>query len=93
MESWQDHLRGQMELGFPVIAQHVISSVRYDVAYVDIDDKVKVMPDCRTRYTHFLYRGPNGTVLLGGGSMTLRSKTFRIHGATDAVEVPVVFAD
>ena len=93
VESWQDHLRGQMALGFPVIAQHVISSVRYDVAYVDIDDKVKVMPDCRTRYTPFLYRGPNGTVLLGGGSMTLRSKTFRIHGATDAVEVPVVFAD
>jgi len=90
---WQRSLSERLDLGFPVVAQHTISSVRYNIAYTGVDGRVAVLPDARTRFTPFLYRGKDGQILYGGGLMTLRSNTFRVHGATDAVEAPVIFQD
>lgn len=90
-ESWQKNLKKSMGLPWPVVAQHVISSARFTMPYVRSDDRIQLLTDARTRLTPFFLRGKNGKSVHCGSTITLRSNTFRIHGATDAVEAPVVY--
>ncbi len=92
---WVRHLEEVAALAHPVVAQHVIASARYTVAYRDVKGNVAIDHAARTRLTpFFLFHGGAGdTVELAGSTMTLRSGTFRIHGADDAEEGPVVFTD
>lgn len=88
---WRLHLNGQQSLSHPVVAQHLINSARFDVPYVGEDSRLNLQIGARTRLTPFFLRMPDGSIVQAGSTMTLRAKTFRIHGATDAVEAPVVF--
>ncbi len=88
---WERSLKERLQLPHPVVAQHVIASAQYDVDCLEEDGSISSLADARTRLTPFLMRGPNGKAVHAGSMITLRADTFRIHGATDAVEMPVVF--
>ncbi|MEK7615344.1 MAG: hypothetical protein AAB431_03100 [Patescibacteria group bacterium] len=93
--AWVTHLKDVAALPHPVVAQHIIASARYTVAYRDAMGRVAIDRAARTRLTpFFLFHGKAGSLVeLAGATMTLRSKSFRIHGADDAEEGPVVFTD
>lgn len=90
--TWQESVSSRLTLPFPVVAQHFIRSVRLDVPYVDENDRVQIRRRCATRLTPFLLRGSGGAVH-AGSAITLRANTNKVHGATDAIETPVVFRD
>lgn len=92
LTAWGDSLAERLVLPHPVVAQHVIASTTFDIAYTDVHGNAQVLRDARTRLTPFLMRDRREQGAIHAGStITLRSKTFRIHGATDAVEGPVVY--
>jgi len=91
-DAWIKHLTESLRLPHPVIAQHVIRSMTESVAYVDTKGVLRVLDEARTRLTPFFLRSKEGCALHCGSLITLRAKTMRVHGATDAVEAPVVYA-
>jgi hypothetical protein len=91
--AWWQTIKAYSRYGHPVIAQHVINSLRFDVGYSDEQQKISMLKAARTRLTPFLLRRPDNSAAHAGATITLRKDTFRIHGATDAVEAPVVFSD
>lgn len=90
--SWTGQIEERMKLGWPVVAQHFIAMTEFNTGYVDHEGRVQVLTGVRPRFTPFLLRGKNGRAVCTGGTMTLRHD-YKIHGATNAVEMPVVFAD
>lgn len=88
--AWIESLDDLTGLHHPVVAQHVINGAPFDVPYVNGDGTIHVLGSARTRLTPFFYR-INGEAVHAGSTVTLRAHTFRIHGATDAVEGPVIF--
>jgi len=92
---WEKELAVRARLPHPVVAQHIIASHRYTVAYRDSDGNVRLDRGARTRLTpFFLFSGDaetDGHVDLVGSTMTLRTGSFRIHGADDAEEGPVIY--
>lgn len=88
--TWADSLTELTDLHHPVVAQHVINGAPFDVPYVNGDGTIHVLGSARTRLTPFFYR-TGGQAIHAGSTVTLRAHTYRIHGATDAVEGPVVF--
>lgn len=92
-DAWRKSLETRMQLPHPVVAQHVIVSALFDAAYVEGNNTiVEALQGARTRLTPFFVR-VGGEAVHAGSTLTLRAGTFRIHGATDAVEGPVVFAN
>ncbi len=90
---WKRALEERMALNHPVVAQHVINGKRFDAVYLDPAGKPVLGADNRTRLTPFFLRGANGKVQHCGSMITLRAGSYRVHGATDAIEGPVVFGD
>lgn len=90
-DSWNSKLRGRMALNHPVVVQHIINSARFDVPVIEPDGTVKFLIGARTRLNPFFLRDREGKVTMGGRIVTLRSGSFRVHGATDAAEAPVIF--
>lgn len=90
-EAWSRSLEARMGLHHPVVAQHVIRSAQFSRCYVGADSRVAMLTGARIRVTPFLLRLQDGSTAHAGSTATLRSGTFRIHGATDAVEVPIRF--
>jgi len=90
---WSRSLREWMKLPHPMVAQHCIQSRMFRAPYLDLDGTVKMMEEARSRLTPFFIRQPDGVVDWAGSMITLRKDSFRIHGASDAAEGPVVFTD
>lgn len=90
--SWTAQIEERMKLGWPVVAQHFIAMTEVHTGFVDHEGKVRVLMGARPRFTPFLLRGKDGRAVCTGGTMTLR-RDLKIHGATNAVEMPVVFED
>lgn len=91
--NWQHIIDEYLRFSHPVVAQHVINSLRYDATYADHQGMTRLLAGARTRLTPFLLRGVDNNAVNAGATITLRTNTFRIHGATDAVEAPIVFSD
>jgi hypothetical protein len=91
LTAWVAQIDERMGLPHPVVAQHAIRQERFSVPFVDWDGTLRIKTQQRPRYTPFLLRGPDGVAVHGGGTMTFR-KDRKVHGATDAIEAPVVFA-
>ena len=87
---WERTLEERLRLRHPVVAQRAITSARFDVPWVTREDTVALLTDARVRLTPFFLRDERGTIHDLGATVTLR-QTFRVHGADDAVEAPVVF--
>ncbi len=90
--SWMINIKDMSRLDHPVVVQHVIAPAEFQVAYAAADGTAQEFNRGRSRLTPFLLRGEHGTVHCGS-TITLRENTVRIHGASDAVEGPVIFTD
>lgn len=88
---WETSLRERAELPHPVVAQHLIASAAWDIPYLDHDGVVRSIKDARIRVTPFFLRDKQGAVRHCGSTATFRSGSFRIHGASDAVEMPIIY--
>lgn len=91
--AWGELIDARCALPHPVVVQHLIHSATYHVGYEGRDGNVAVLYDARTRLTPFFLRDRAGKAMHAGSTLTLRAGTYRIHGATDAVEAPVIFTD
>lgn len=88
---WRESLVERLLLPHAVVAQHMILSHDYDVRWVGPDGRSEMLKAGKIRVTPFFLRMPSGEVLSVGTTGTWRVGTARIHGATDAVEGPIVF--
>ncbi|HBF66879.1 MAG TPA: hypothetical protein DDW36_00445 [Candidatus Magasanikbacteria bacterium] len=89
---WAQQLHERARLPHPVVGQHCIRSAQFLVPYVDEHGVLRILGEARTRVTPFLLRNGTGEARLAGDPMiTLRAGSFRIHGASDAVEMPLTF--
>ncbi|MCX6781223.1 MAG: hypothetical protein NT003_03880 [Candidatus Magasanikbacteria bacterium] len=88
---WNRSLGELNALPHPVVAQHLIASTLHSAAFIDAAGVHGTVTNARTRLTPFFLRGNDGVVRHGGSMITLREGTMRIHGASDAVEGPVVY--
>lgn len=91
LDQWCRSLRERSGFNHPVVAQHVIRSAQFSRLFVDGDRITRLLTSARIRVTPFLLRLQDGTTVHAGSTATLRAGTFRIHGATDALEVPIRF--
>ncbi len=91
-KDWAAMLNQYSELPHPTVMQHIIASNRFNVGYVE-EGIVNVLFNGKTRLTPFLLRTGDNEAVHAGSTITLRAHTDRIHGATDAVEAPVIFSD
>lgn len=89
-EGWNRSLDDRLRLPHPVVVQHIIKSAQFSRPYVN--GQVNLMTGGRIRVTPFLLRRKDGTTVHAGSTATLRAGTFRIHGATDALEMPIRFS-
>lgn len=90
---WERIVEAYLRLPYPVVAQRKVTSARFDVRYAREDGGTELLLNALTRLSPFFLRRKDGQTMYGGGGLTLRAGTFRIHGATDAVEAPVIFQE
>lgn len=90
---WERTLDERVVFDHPVVMQHVINSARWDVDFLDGTGARQTLLGGRTRLTPFLVRDQNGRAQHAGSMITLRADTYRVHGAMDAVEAPVVYTN
>ncbi len=91
-EEWIASLSKRLTLDHPVVAQRYHSSVKFDVQGITGQGTEDYIRDASIRITPILYRWQNGLVKIGGIFATFRHG-LKVHGATDCVMAPVVFAE
>lgn len=90
-DQWRANLRDVIAMPHPVVAQHVIASAAWRVGYSNGNGSSGVVENARIRLTPFFLRRMDGQVVHCGSTATFRANTLRIHGASDAVEMPVIY--
>lgn len=90
-KAWTDHLDEASARPYPMVAQHAINARRFNLAFADYTGIARLMLNARSRLTPFLLRAEGHRAVHAGSTITLRTDTLRVHGASDAVEAPVEF--
>lgn len=90
-QKWEEHVRACADRPYPIAIQRFILSHRFNAAWCDRAMRVDILRAARARLTPFFLFHTDGTVELAGSTITLRTRSLKIHGAADAVEGPVVF--
>lgn len=87
---WSEHLQEYLQVGWPTIAQHTINSARFRAEHLDKAGATVIKDGLRTRFTPFFWRSSDGQVVISDPALTLR-KDLKVHGASNALQVPVKF--